>query len=56
METTNHIVYDTDRSAQRIDDILNAGNGNFSDSDSIPLRSSLTYTNGFYVNITALFV
>lgn len=56
METTNHIVYDTDRSAQRIDDILNAGNGNFSDSDSIPLRSSLTYTNGFYVNITALFI
>ena len=56
MEATNHITYDIDKSVQRMDDILNAGSGNFSDSDSIPQRSSLTYTNGYYVNITALFI
>ena len=56
METTNHISYDIDKSSQRMDDILNAGNANFSDSESIPQRSSLTYTNGYYVNITALFI
>ena len=56
METTNHIAYDIDKSSQRMDDILSAGNGNFSDSDSIPQRSSLTYTNGYYVNVTALFI
>lgn len=44
MEATNHITYDIDKSVQRMDDILNAGSGNFSDSDSIPQRSSLTYT------------
>ena len=51
METTNHIAYDIDKSSQRMDDILGAGNGNFSDSDSIPQRSLLTYTNGYYVNV-----
>lgn len=56
METTNHIAYDIDKSSQRMDDILSAGNGNFSDSDSIPQRSSLTYMNGYYVNVTALFI
>lgn len=56
METTNHTAYEIDKSAQRMDDILNAGNGNFSDSNDIPPRSSLTYTNGYYVKITALFI
>ena len=56
METTTHIAYNIDTSSQRMDDILNAGNGNFSDSQSIPQRSSLTYTNGYYVNISALFI
>lgn len=56
METTTHTAYNIDKSSQRMDDILNAGNGNFSDSQSIPQRSSLTYTNGYYVNISALFI
>lgn len=56
MEVTNHIFYDIDKSAQRIDDILSAGNGNFEDVSSLPSRSSLTYTNGYYVNVTALFI
>lgn len=56
METTNHIAYDVDKSSGRMDDILNAGNGNYSDYSAIPSRSLLTYTNGYYVNITALFI
>ena len=56
MEVTNRISYDVEKSAERIADILNAGSGNYCDKDSIPARSSLTYTNGFYVNITALFI
>ena len=47
---------DVDKSAARIDDILNSVSTNYSDKDSIPSRSSLTYTNGFYVNATALFI
>ncbi|MBE6661380.1 MAG: adenylate/guanylate cyclase domain-containing protein [Ruminococcaceae bacterium] len=56
MEVTNRIFYDVEKSAKRIDDILDASNSNYSDRDSIPARTSLTYTNGFYVNITALFI
>ncbi len=56
MEVTNRISYDVEKSAERMDDILNAESGNYCDKDSIPARSSLTYTNGFYVNITALFI
>ena len=56
MEVTNRILYDVDKSAKRIDDILDASNSNYSDKDSVPSRTSLTYTNGFYVNITALFI
>lgn len=56
MEVTNRINYDVEKSAERMDDILNAGSGNYCDKDSIPARSSLTYTNGYYVNITALFI
>lgn len=56
MEVTNRITYNIDKSSERMDTILDAGIGNYSDKDSVPLQSSLTYTNGFYVNITALFI
>ena len=56
MEVTNSISFDVDKSSERMDEILDAGNGNYSDSKSIPSRSSLTYTNGFYVYVTALFI
>lgn len=56
MEVINHINYDIEKSSKRIDDILNSGNGNYSDVNSIPSRSELTYTNGYYVNVTALFI
>ena len=56
MEVTNHISYDIDKSAERIDEILSSGNGNYEDKSYLPSRSSLTYTNGFYVDVTALFI
>lgn len=57
MEVTNRISYDVDKSASRIDDILSAGNDNYEETNTyIPSRSSLTYTNGYYVNVTALFI
>lgn len=56
MEVTNRIIYDVEKSAGRIDEILNASNSNYDDITYIPSRSSLTYTNGFYVKVTALFI
>lgn len=55
MESTNKI-YDFDASLTRIDEILDASNDSFEESDSIVDRSKLTYANGFYVKATALFV
>lgn len=48
--------YDFLKSLERIDAILNESDSNFEERDSIPPRSELTYTNGFYVNCTAMFV
>jgi len=56
MESNNTLYYDVDKSAERMDDILNAGNGNYSDGKIVPLRSNLTYTNGCYVYVTSIFV
>jgi class 3 adenylate cyclase len=56
VESNNTISYDVDKSSERMDEILNAGSGNYADKDSVPLRSSLTYTNGYYVYVTSVFV
>jgi hypothetical protein len=48
MESNNTISYDVVKSSERMDEILDAGNGNYVDKDSVPLRSSLTYINGYY--------
>ena len=55
MESTNK-NYDFGASLTRIDEILDASNDSFEESDSIVDRSKLTYANGFYVKATALFV
>lgn len=55
MEATNK-TYDFASSLERIDEILNADNKEYEEKDSIPSRSGLTFTNGYYVNCTALFV
>ena len=56
MESNNKIEYKVEKSASRMNDILDASNSNFSDSKSIPARSTLTYTNGSYVNVTSIFI
>ena len=57
MEVTNRIAYDIDKSSERMDEILNANSGSYSDKEnSVPSRDSLTYTNGFYVNVASLFI
>ena len=56
MEVTKRIIYDVEKSASRIDEILDASNSNYADKTYIPSRDSLTYTNGYYVNVTSLFI
>ena len=56
MEANHTIYYDVDKSAQRIDEILNASNDNFTDKKTVPKRDELTYNNGFYVHVTSLFI
>lgn len=53
---TKYIEYNIEKSSERIDSILNASNSNFSDLDYVPSRDKLTFENGFYVYITALFI
>lgn len=55
MESTDK-NYNFSDSLLRIDNILNADNSSFEDSDLIPNRSQLTLTNGYYVYCSALFV
>lgn len=52
----NHKAYDHTASFARIDDIIAASENSFEELDSIPARERLTFTNGFYVNCTALFI
>lgn len=52
--TYKYIVED---SASRIDDILDANDNDYEDNgNNIPSREQLTYKNGYYVNVTALFI
>lgn len=53
---SNCKVYRFNRSLERLDDILDSSNNNYEEKDYIPSRSHLTYTNGFYVNVSAVFV
>lgn len=55
MKATNK-QYDFNSSLSRIDDILDASNDSFVESDSIVDRERLTFKNGFYVYCTTLFV
>jgi class 3 adenylate cyclase len=43
-------------SVARIDELLRGADVSYEDKSSIPDRSMLTFSNGFYVNATALFV
>lgn len=56
MEANHTMYYDVDKSSERIDDILNASNSDYCDSQTVPARSNLTFKNGYYINITAIFI
>ena len=53
---TSYSAYDESASLLRIDEILDARDALYEEVDSIPSRDKLTFTNGFYVNCSALFV
>ena len=57
MEVKSHVVYNIEKSAGRIQEILDSNNSNYEDKGNVvPSRDSLTYNNGYYVNVTALFI
>ena len=53
---SNHISYEYIKSFERIDTIIATSDNSFEELDEIPSRDKLTFTNGFYVNCSALFV
>ena len=54
MESKTYSIYRVEDSVDRIDEILNTGL--FTDSSVIPSRDKLTFVNGYYVNVIALFI
>jgi len=52
---SNYLAYDHLKGVERLDSILEASDSSFIEVDSIPSRDKLTFTNGFYVNCSALF-
>lgn len=49
-------AFDYEESIERIDEILAGADASYEDSNGVPARNSLTFTNGFYVDVTVLFV
>lgn len=56
MEANHSIIYDIEKSVDRINAILDAENSNFEDVKEIPARSELTFTNGYYMYVTSVFI
>ena len=50
-----YIEYDYLRSFERIDEIVASSDSSFEELKEIPSRDRLTFTNGFYVNCSAMF-
>lgn len=55
MEAT-HSKYDYTKSISNFDDILNSSDSNYVEHNGIPNKSNLTFTNGYYVDVTVLFI
>jgi class 3 adenylate cyclase len=53
---SDHIEYSLKDGVDRISQIIAAKDNSYVELDNIPSRNDLTYTNGFYVKCTALFV
>ncbi|MCU5519924.1 adenylate/guanylate cyclase domain-containing protein [Bacillus cereus] len=52
---SNHKSYEFEKSLDRIGEILDSSSL-FEEKDTIPKREDLTYTNGYYVKCSALFI
>lgn len=52
----NYKPYNWTASAARINEILDQPSGQFEETNALPTRDKLTYTNGFYGYCTALFI
>ena len=52
----NYKEYDLEDSVERVDEILTTSDASFEEVKTIPSRDRLTFTNGFYVWCSALFV
>jgi class 3 adenylate cyclase len=52
----SYAVYDHTASIARIDEILEGADASYETHNGIPARTSLTFDNGFYVDVTVLFV
>ena len=50
MEVKENVSFDIDKSAERMDAILSAGDDRFEDKEYIPSRRELDYENGYYVD------
>lgn len=55
MRATN-LAYDVQQSSTRIEEILNASDNTYEDKTEVPSEDLLTFTNGFYVDVTALYI
>lgn len=53
---SNHKTYSYIDSFARIDKILATPRGNYEEVKELPDRDTLTFTNGFYANCTAIFI
>ena len=53
---SNYKNYNFEDSLCRLDEILNASDNSYEEKTEIPRRGRLSYTNGFYVDCTAVFV
>ncbi len=53
---SKHVNYDYENSFKRIDNIIESSENSFEELKEIPSRDKLTFTNGFYVYCSALFV
>ncbi len=53
---SNYKNYNFEDSLCRLDEILNASDNSYEEKKEIPRRGRLSYTNGFYVDCTAVFV
>lgn len=49
-------VYDFEKSIERISEILESSDASYEDRTGVPARDCLTFNNGFYVNVSVIFV